>query len=146
MVMSIRLIVGVFVLLIVAFLFYYFIISKNFGKNKRVDTTNQTVSVADGSDGAQITLFHATWCPACKSIKSGWDQFKNDYSNQKVNGYTLVINEVDCSEPDAEVQEIMNRNNITGFPTVNMIYSGKVVEIEKRPTYDNLVEFVKTTL
>lgn len=144
--MNVRLIIGGLVLIIVSFSFYHFIISKYITNNKSISNTNQNVSTTDGTDGAEITLFFAQWCPACKSIKSGWDQFKTDFSNQKVNGYTLIVNEVDCSEPDAEVEEIMNRNNITGFPTVKLIYSGKVVEMQKRPTYENLVDFVKSTL
>jgi thiol-disulfide isomerase/thioredoxin len=143
---SVRLIIGFIFLITISAVFYYFIVSGFFDKKKDSGDTTQTVAVSDGTDGAEITLFHATWCPACKAIKSGWDQFKNDYSNQKVNGYTLVVNEVDCSEPDAEVEDIMNRNKITGFPTVKLVYSGKVVEMQKRPTYDNLVEFVNTTL
>ena len=142
---SIRLIIGFIVLTIISALFYYFIISGNFDKTATSNSA-QPVSVSDGTDGAQITLFYATWCPACKSIKSGWDQFKSDYSNQKVNGYTLIVTEVDCSEPDAEVEDIMNRNKITGFPTVKLVYSGKDIEMQKRPTYDNLVEFVNSTL
>jgi len=142
---SIRLIIGFIVLTIISALFYYFIISGNFDKTKSSDSV-QPVSVSDGTDGAQITLFYATWCPACKSIKSGWDQFKTDYSNQKINGYTLIVNEVDCSEPDAEVEDIMNRNKITGFPTVKLVYSGKDIEMQKRPTYENLIEFVNSTL
>ena len=143
---SIRLIIGFILLFTIPIVIYYFIVLGYFDKNKKVSSTNQTVTIADGSDGAEITLFYAKWCPACKSIKSGWDQFKNDYSNQKVNGYTLLVKEVDCSEPDPETEDIMNRNNITGFPTVKLIYSGKVVELEKRPTYENLVDFVKSTL
>ena len=108
--------------------------------------TNKDVSTMDGSKAGELTLFFATWCPACKSIKPEWEHFRNDYSNKKINNVMLLIKEVDCSEPDPETEDIMNQYNITGFPTVKLTYNGKIIELQQKPTYDNLVNFVKTSL
>ena len=48
-------------------------------------TTDKVVTTTDGSKAGELTLFFATWCPACKSIKPEWEQFRNDYSNKKIN-------------------------------------------------------------
>lgn len=111
-----------------------------------VTETNKQVTTPDGSKAGELTLFFATWCPACKSIKPEWDQFRNDYSNKKINGVVLLIREVDCSEPDSETEDIMNQYSIKGFPTVKLTYNGKITELQQKPTYDNLVTFVNSSL
>ena len=111
-----------------------------------VTSTDKEVTTTDGSKGAELTLFFATWCPACKSIKPDWDQFRNDYSNKKINGVVLIIREVDCSEPDPETEDIMNQYGIKGFPTVKLTYNGKITELQQIPSYDNLVTFVNSSL
>jgi len=111
-----------------------------------VTYTDKVVTTNDGTKAAEITLFFATWCPACKSIKSDWEQFRNDFSNKKINNVTLLIKEVDCSEREPETEDIMNQYNITGFPTVKLTYNGKITELQQKPTYDNLVSFVKSSL
>lgn len=111
-----------------------------------VTTTNKQVTTSDGSKAGELTLFFATWCPACKSIKPEWEQFRNDYSNKKINGVILLIKEIDCSEPDPETDDIMNQYSITGFPTIKLTYNGTITELQQKPTYDNLVNFVNSTL
>lgn len=111
-----------------------------------VTTTNKEVTTTDGSKAGELTLFFATWCPACKSIKPEWEQFRNDYSNKKINGAVLLIREVDCSEPDPETEDIMNQYNISGFPTVKLTYNGTITELQQKPTYDNLAKFVNSSL
>lgn len=108
--------------------------------------TNKEVTTSDGSKAGELTLFFATWCPACKAIKSEWEQFRNDYSNKQVNGVVLLIREVDCSEPDPETEDIMSQYHIAGFPTVKLTYNGEITELQQKPTYDNLVKFVNSTL
>ena len=111
-----------------------------------VTTTSKDVTTSDGSKAGELTLFFATWCPACKSIKPEWEQFRNDYSNKKINGVILLIREVDCSEPDPETEDIMNQYNIKGFPTVKLTYNGTITELQQKPTYDNLVKFVNSSI
>ena len=111
-----------------------------------VTNTNKEVTTTDGSKAGELTLFFATWCPACKAIKPEWEHFRNDYSNRKINGVVLLIREVDCSQPDPETEDIMNQYNIAGFPTVKLKYNGKITELQQKPTYDNLVTFVNSSL
>ena len=111
-----------------------------------VTNTNKEVTTTDGSKAGELTLFFATWCPACKAIKPEWEHFRNDYSNRKINGVVLLIREVDCSQPDPETEDIMNQYNIAGFPTVKLTYNGKITELQQKPTYDNLVTFVNSSL
>jgi thiol-disulfide isomerase/thioredoxin len=108
--------------------------------------TDKEVTTPDGSKAGELTLFFATWCPACKAIKSEWEQFRNDYSNKQINGAVLLIREVDCSEPDPETEDVMSQYNIVGFPTVKLTYNGEITELRQKPTYDNLVVFVNSSL
>jgi thiol-disulfide isomerase/thioredoxin len=129
-------------LMIILYIVLYYINTTPSG----VTSTNKEVVTMDGSKAGELTLFFAKWCPACKSIKPEWDQFRNDYSNKKINGTILLIREVDCSEPNPETEDVMNQYNITGFPTVKLTYNGKIIELQQKPTYDNLVKFVNSSL
>ena len=133
---------AVVTLMIILYIVLYYINTTPSG----VTPTNKEVVTMDGSKAGELTLFYATWCPACKSIKPEWDQFKNDFSNKKINGSVLLIREVDCSEPNPETEDIMNQYNITGFPTVKLTYNGKIIELQQKPTYDNLVKFANSSL
>lgn len=129
-------------ILLLLYIVLYYLKTKSTG----VTETNKEVTTPDGSKAGELTLFFATWCPACKAIKPEWEQFRNDYSNKKINGVVLLIKEVDCSEPDPETEDIMNQYSIAGFPTVKLTYNGKITELQQKPTYDNLVTFVNSSL
>jgi protein-disulfide isomerase-like protein with CxxC motif len=58
----------------------------------------------------------------------------------------LLIREVDCSDPDPETEDIMAQYSIVGFPTVKLTYNGEITELRQKPTYDNLVSFVNSSL
>ena len=126
---------------LIIYIILYYVQSK-----KNSVSTDKEVITPDGGKAGELTLFFATWCPACKAIKSEWEQFRNDYSNQKINGVVLLIREVDCSEPDPETEDIMAQYSIIGFPTVKLTYNGEITELRQKPTYDNLVSFVNSSL
>ncbi len=132
---------AVVAILILVYVVLYYINTTSLGV-----TTTKNVLTMDGNKAGELTLFFATWCPACKSIKPEWEQFRNDYSNKKINGVVLLIKEVDCSEPDPEIEDLMNQYQIVGFPTVKLTYNGKITELQHKPTYDNLVNFVNSSL
>ena len=131
---------------VVAILILVFIVLYYINKPSSGVITTKNVSSMDGDKAGELTLFFATWCPACKSIKPEWEQFRNDYSNKKVNDVVLIIKDVDCSEPNPEIEDLMNQYHITGFPTVKLTYNGKITELQQKPTYDNLVKFVNSSL
>lgn len=131
--------------LIAVSLIIYIVLYYVQGKNGSVPTDKEVIT-PDGSKAGELTLFFATWCPACKAIKSEWEQFRNDYSNKEINGVVLLIREVDCSEPDPETEDIMSQYNIVGFPTVKLTYNGEITELRQKPSYDNLVSFVNSSL
>ena len=46
-----------------------------------------------------------------------WDQFTRDNQGKTVNGYTLNIQEIDCSnDKDAEIKNTLDKFNVDGFP------------------------------
>ena len=94
---------------------------------------------------AQIYLFHATWCPACKQAKPAWDSVKAEYDGKQVNGYTFYFVEVDCSQsgqdPDAAAK--MQQFGVEGFPTIKIVKDGQMVEFSGPRTKANLTQFIQ---
>jgi thiol-disulfide isomerase/thioredoxin len=97
---------------------------------------------------ATITLYYASWCPACKRAKPEWDAFVQEYSHGKVvNGYTIHCNEVDCSNnDDPKIAAIIQEFQINGFPTVQMYVDGNTIHFDSAVTQSTLDLFVNKML
>jgi len=107
--------------------------------------------VANNSAGAKeatVTLYHATWCPACKRAKPEWDSFVEEYSNNKVvNGYNIKCTEVDCTNnDDPNVAALIQEHKINGFPTVQMYVDGNTINFDSAVTKSTLELFVNKML
>jgi thiol-disulfide isomerase/thioredoxin len=88
----------------------------------------------ESAEKCTIYIFVADWCPHCKNAASAFDNLKqNAPNNVNVN----VVNEADENS-----RELMSKYNIRGFPTcIKVNEDGSVVEFDKRPTAENLLEF-----
>ena len=97
---------------------------------------------------AVITLYYATWCPACKKAKPQWDAFKQEYDGtKKVNGYTIVCKEVDCSNnEDPEVASTIQQHSVKGFPTIQMEVDNNTINFDSPVTKSTLELFVEKML
>jgi thiol-disulfide isomerase/thioredoxin len=102
--------------------------------------------VAKAGSTITVHFFTADWCPHCRKAKPAIDDFEKEYSNKKINGRTIIINRVDCT--DSEVEEVskqINQFNVTSFPTVKISdNSGNVFDFDAKLTYENLKEFVNS--
>lgn len=97
---------------------------------------------AGPSDEAELFLFYTTWCPACKKAKPIWNQVKEEFNGQEINGKRVIFREVDCDKNE----ELADKFNIEGYPTIKMVSGGNVVEYDARPDRDTLVEFMQSVL
>lgn len=94
---------------------------------------------------ATLYLFHANWCMYCKKAMPEWVKFKNDYDGKTINGYKLIMKEYECSDVEVdEVNILMDKYDVDGYPTIVLVKDDGHVKFEAKPTYDTLVEFVKT--
>lgn len=95
---------------------------------------------------AELLFFYADWCPHCKSAKPIWEELKAEYKNKVINGYTIIFSEINCSEENAEVEKMMNKYNIEGYPTIKLLKDGQVIEYDAKPDKNSLNQFLNTVL
>ena len=102
---------------------------------------------------AHIYLFSTTWCPHCRSLKKEgvWDEFTKANQGKTVNGYTLNIQEIDCSnDKDGEVKATLDKFNVDGFPSIKLLKDGddpsQAIDFDAKPQTDSLNQFVSTVL
>jgi len=104
--------------------------------------------VPEGENGntAELLFFYADWCPHCKTAKPIWNDLTVEYENKTINGYKVVFTEINCSEETAEVDNMMNRYNVEGYPTIKLLKDGQVIEYDAKPSKDTLIQFLNTVL
>jgi thiol-disulfide isomerase/thioredoxin len=91
---------------------------------------------------ADLYFFYTTWCPHCKTAKPIWNAFKSEIGDNLVNGAKINFIEVDCDKDTATSEKF----DVKGFPTIKMVVGNKVIEYDAKPSKENLMEFVKTSL
>jgi thiol-disulfide isomerase/thioredoxin len=126
----------------------YWVIKKYYPIVKENASFNDVANNPETSKDATVTLYYATWCPACKRAKPEWDEFVQEYSNGKmVNGYLINCTEVDCSNnDDPKIASIIQEYNINGFPTVQMYVDGNTINFDSAITKSTLELFVNQML
>ena len=137
-------------IIVIIFLFMYvgyWAYTNYFPQVKENATFNDVANHSETSKDATVTLYHATWCPACKRAKPEWDSFVEEMNDQQVNGYTVKCTEVDCSNnDDPAIASVNQEHNINGFPTVQMYVDGNTVNFDSAVTKSTLDLFVNKML
>jgi len=130
---------------VLGFLYYYYYISPKLKSSYRANSER----VPEGSvqnNSAELLFFFADWCPHCKAAKPIWNDLKSEYENKTINGYKIVFTEIDCSTETAETEQMMNKYNIEGFPTIKLLKDGQVIEYDAKPSKETLTQFLNTVL
>jgi thiol-disulfide isomerase/thioredoxin len=141
-------IVGLILLFVIVAMIYYY----NFILSKMNTSYKANKEKAYGSDdassgkSAELLFFYADWCPHCKTAKPIWNDLKTEYENKTINGYKVLFTEVDCSTENAEVDKMMNKYNVEGYPTIKLLKDGQVIEYDAKPSKETLKEFLNTVL
>ena len=136
------LIIGsIVVLVIVGALAYYFFV---YSKSKK--TTSSSNSSTSASKQAELMLFYVDWCPHCKTAKPVWDELKTEYQNKTINGYSILFTEINCTTETAEIEKLIAKYKIEGYPTIKLLKDGQIIEYDAKPTKDTLVQFLNTAL
>jgi thiol-disulfide isomerase/thioredoxin len=85
----------------------------------------------------KVTLYHATWCPACVKFKPNWNKFKDGITNinNKHKDIKMSVEEYEHEELEKMGGGKLNGKDIEGYPTIKVgLTCGK---ISKEYDYDN---------
>jgi thiol-disulfide isomerase/thioredoxin len=135
----------VFLFIIIGgYLYYQYFLTDS---NAKYKPNNEGVSKNEGNyKNAELLFFFTNWCPHCKTAKPVWNSLKTEYENKTINGYTIIFTEIDCTEESAEVEAMMNKYSVEGYPTIKLIKDGQVIEYDAKPTKETLVQFLNTVI
>jgi thiol-disulfide isomerase/thioredoxin len=145
---TLLIIVGVIIFIILAIYYYYNHISPKLKTSYRANSEGEFGSAGNSgpTKQAELMLFYADWCPHCKTAKPVWNELKTQYQNKTINGYQVIFTDVNCTTESAETEQMMNKYNIEGFPTIKLLKDGQIIEYDAKPTKETLNEFLNTVL
>lgn len=150
------------IFLLIAYYVYLYIYLPYQKKNKMGDVANSTQQ----RKIANIFFFYVDWCPHCKTAKPEWNNFKIQYNNTEVNGYTIKCYDINCTEDNGtiditdmpaetngiikttptKIADLIRKYNIEGYPTIKMLKDDYTIDYEAKITEESLDKFVHTTL
>jgi thiol-disulfide isomerase/thioredoxin len=107
---------------------------------------NNEPNFGNSNKEAELMFFYVDWCPHCKTAKPAWEELKSEYENETINGYHVVFTEINCTNETPEVEQLINKYKIEGFPTIKLLKDGQIVEYDAKPTKATLSQFLNTVL
>lgn len=100
-----------------------------------------------GSEDYQLLFFYANWCPHCKAAKPEMEKVNAELEKSPVNGKTVKLVEYDCTDPSPEMESIMDKYNVSSYPTLLLVsQDGKVTPFENKPTKDAVMNFLNANV
>lgn len=131
---------GVIVLALLGYFLYTWMYKKS-GFTNSVSTSS-----ANSGASSELMLFYADWCPHCKTAKPEWDAAKEYLHDNEINGQKVFCVEYNCSEKSDDINQIMNKYKVDGFPTIKLQYENNIHEFNEQPTKDNILGFLNSVL
>ena len=108
------------------------VLNKEF-RNKNKEIENDVV----------IILFYTEWCPYCKTALPEWDKFDAYVNNiNNSNDYKITLTKVDCDKEPT----LAEKYDITGYPTVKLIYKGKTFNYDAKINKEHLIQFLESSI
>jgi len=138
-------IVAVILFSILAALYYFYYVAPNMKSSYKPNSEHIPLGTSTNNT-AELLFFYADWCPHCKAAKPIWSDLKSEYENKTINGHTIIFTEIDCSSETAEVDKMMNKYNIEGYPTIKLLKDGQVIEYDAKPSKETLTQFLNTVI
>jgi len=86
---------------------------------------------------ATLYYFYTDWCPMCKQADPELKALKSE-TNGVVNGINIIFRNVDCDADAATADKF----NITGYPTIKLVYKDKTYEYDAKPDRVVLIKFL----
>ena len=94
----------------------------------------------------ELLFFHVKWCPYCKTAVPIIDEIRDEYQDKVVNGYNVIFTDIDCTVETPEIENIINKYKIDGYPTIKLIKNGNIIDFEAKPTRDSIISFLNTAI
>jgi thiol-disulfide isomerase/thioredoxin len=136
--------VSFFILATIFGLSYYFMRGSN-NTVYQIDRENMD-NINNAKKNAEMMLFYVDWCPHCKTAKPEWENLKNSYEGKSINGYNMIFTEYNCTDETPEVEQLMNKFKIEGYPTIKLIKDNQVIEYDAKPTKATMEQFLNSVL
>ena len=139
----------IFIFIGVSYYYFYVVPSSNamYRANKElIDGKGDQPEGAEDNGEAELLFFYADWCPHSKSAKPIWDELQKKYENKTLYGYKIIFTLINSTDESAEVEKMMDKYNIEGFPTIKLLKDGQVIEYDAKPSKDTLEQFLETVL
>ena len=96
---------------------------------------------------ANLIFFYADWCPHCKVAKPEWDKLKSENEGKQIGEYDVVYTEYNCVDPTSDVESLMSKYDVKGYPTVKLVKDGDdVIDFDAKPTSSTLNQFLNQFL
>ena len=127
---------SVIVLVIIGVVYYFY--------SKKSSET--FTSSYDSEKQAELMLFYVDWCPHCKTAKPVWDELKTEYKDKTINGYNVLFTEINCTTETPEIEKLIAKFSIEGYPTIKLLKDGQIIEYDAKPIKDTLIQFLNTAL
>ena len=99
-----------------------------------------TTSMNGTSTNADMYFFYTTWCPHCKNAMPVWNKLKQE--TPSVNNVKINYIEVDCDKD----KDLAEKYKVEGFPTIKLVYNGRVIEYDAKPELDTLHQFLTSSI
>ena len=126
-----------------------YVYSKYFSNASKLYSANREYTQGtSGGNGtqAEIILFYVDWCPHCKTAKPIWEQVKAEYANKTINGYHVIFTEINCTNESPDVEAVIEKYRIEGYPTIKLLKGDQVIDFDAKPTVSTLTQFLNTAL
>ncbi len=140
--------IGLFTIGIIFLIWFGYSSYKSYAESMTSYNANREHSKnnANSNKTANMLLFYVDWCPHCKTAKPEWEELKAEYEGKNINGYNLVFTEHNCTSETAEIEELMNKYSIEGYPTIKLVKDNQVIEYDAKPTKSTMEQFLHTVL
>lgn len=83
----------------------------------------------------KVVLYYADFCGHCKHFKPEWERLKQ----MQMNDSSIIFEEYE----DSKNPQIMEENQIAGFPTIHIIHDGKKTEYLGPRKAEDILEAAK---
>lgn len=133
-------------LISIIFIIILFFIYNNFIKdfiNKNHVLNKEYINNKKNNKDVLIIFFYTEWCPYCKQALPEINKFEK-YINglNDENDYVITLSKIDCDKNST----IADKYKVEGYPTIKLIYKGKVYNYDAKPNYENLKQFLESSI